>query len=249
MFDYWASDKMEFSAEDKRACFETAKTIVALCEKVRQGGILALEADIHSTDNAFLKMALQLIVDGVHHDEIKKMLENLIISGNYRGKELFNRILIMDGMLALQRGYNPAFVREAILASRFGEDLIPEYNKYLENNEIKINVEEKFWEKVRNGQNPDNKGEFETIGRFDDFAIQILLRETAVRDLVAAFEGASENVVRRVLDNMSKRNADMTMNSCLAARNIRKEDITEAQKRIWDKVREMEESGQIVISK
>ena len=249
MFDYWVSGRMEFSAEDKRACFETAKTVFTMCEKVRKGGILALEEDIETMDSAFLKTATQMIVDGIHEIEFREILENWIISGNYRGKELFNRLLIMNGMIALQRGNNPTFIRESTLASLFGEDLMPEYNEYINNNEVKINVEEKFWEKIRSGQNPESTGEFEKIGNFDNFAIQILAREIYSHDLLVAFQGSSEKVVRRFLENMSKRNAEQIMESFAVARKFRERDVEESQNIIWRKVMELEKSGQIVVAK
>ena len=249
MFDYWVSDKMEFSAEDKRACFETAKTVVAMADKVRKGGILALEEDIESMDSAFLKAATLMTVDGIHHDELKKVLENWIISGNYRGKELFNRILIMDGMLALQQGCNPTFIRESSLGSLFGEDLTREYTEYMKTNEVKINVEEKFWEKIRGEQSSESLGEFEKIGKFDDMAMQILIREINSYDIIVAFQGLPENIVRRFLDDMSRRSAEHIMNSCVMGRTFRQVEVDEARKRIWDKVMELEKSGQIRLPK
>ena len=132
LFDYWVSRRMEFTTEEKRECLETAKTIIDLAQKVRNGGIMALETEIDAVSDILLKKALRLIIDGIQEDEIRGILQTWIIAGNYRGRRLFKRLLILDGMMALQRGNAPEFIRNATLASHFGEVMLPEYNKYFE---------------------------------------------------------------------------------------------------------------------
>ena len=127
MFDYWVSDRMDFTTEDKRECFETAKIIVDLAEKVRESGLLALEREIDKMPDILLKKAIKLVVDGIFEEETRKILHNWIIAGNYRGRRLFKRLLITEGILAIQRGCSPGFIRDDTLASYFGENMLPEY--------------------------------------------------------------------------------------------------------------------------
>jgi flagellar motor component MotA len=107
-----------------------------LCEGVRQGGILSLED--YPVDSTFLKTAIMLIVDGVHELEVKQIMQNWIISGNYRGRMLLKRILIMEGVIAIQQGSNPDYVYD-LLASYFGEDFYPKYIEYCNDNGIAPN--------------------------------------------------------------------------------------------------------------
>lgn len=131
MFDFWVSSRMEFSIEGKRACFDIVKTIARLAEKANQGGIQTLKSELEATDNKFFKAAIRLLVDGITPEDTRKILQNYIIVGNYRGRALFGRILAMEGIIAIQRGFSPKFILEELLASYFGEDFLPEYNEFL----------------------------------------------------------------------------------------------------------------------
>jgi len=125
MFDYWVSSRMEFSNEGKRTCFETAKLMINLAVRVRAGGLLALEDESHK--DKFLAIAVKLIVGGVHDEEtVRRTMQNWIIAGNYRGRALLKRILIMEGIVYILHGYSAKIISEE-LASYFGEDLLPEY--------------------------------------------------------------------------------------------------------------------------
>jgi len=254
MFDYWVSDKMEFSARDKRECFDTVKMIVSLGEKVRKYGILELENEIPATDSILLKAAIRLIVDGVYADDIRKILQNYIVAGNYRGGELLNRILIMEGMLAVQQGSNPKFIREELLASYFGEDFMPEYMEHFGFSEKapreKITMDE-FLEKLRETQYFKLDG-IEIYEEFDDYAIQILIREISRLDLARVFKGSPENIIKKFVGNMSERNAEDVMRSCISMPDVwdfSKDACAAAQNRIWDTVKALEKSGQIRITK
>lgn len=127
LFDFWVSSRMELSFEGRRVCLETVRTIAELAEKAGKNGISALEDEMEALDNIFFKTAVRLLVDGMREDEIRKILQNYIITGNFRGRELFRRILIMEGILAIQHGYNSRFIVYELLASYFGEEFLPEY--------------------------------------------------------------------------------------------------------------------------
>lgn len=90
---------------------------------------------------------------------------------------------------------------------------------------------------------------FEDIASLDDLAMQILVREIDTKDLVAALKNANDDLKGVFFKNMSKRNAEQVQEDIEYARNIRARDIEAAQQRIVAKVRELEESGQIVVSR
>jgi len=58
---------------DQRAA---ATQMVALAEKARRDGLLALEDDINSVDDPFTKKGLQLVVDGVESDLVVAILQS-----------------------------------------------------------------------------------------------------------------------------------------------------------------------------
>lgn len=252
MFDYWVSSRLEFTTEDKRACLETAKTIVDLSHKVRKGGILALEEEIGAMPDMLLKAATQLIVDGVREDQLVGALQNWIVSGNYRGRRLFKRLLILEGMTALHQGVSPPFISEYLLASYFGENLWTEYMDYMKYKAGYAYREpvalDQFCEKMKERQNFELDGMkiFESI---DNFAMQMIIRNIDRSDMTAVFFGSPETVIRKFLKNMSKKSADALMDRTLDMGNFRTADIQGAQERILNKLSELEDIGMIVIER
>jgi chemotaxis protein MotA len=56
------------------------KEIVELSNIARKDGLLALEDPVEKLDNKFLKKGLEMVVDGVEPDEVRKIMENEITS-------------------------------------------------------------------------------------------------------------------------------------------------------------------------
>lgn len=57
---------------------KTIKTIVELSNLARRDGLLALESSVQSLEDPYLKMGLEMVVDGVDPEQIKETLENEI---------------------------------------------------------------------------------------------------------------------------------------------------------------------------
>lgn len=90
---------------------------------------------------------------------------------------------------------------------------------------------------------------FEDIIQLDDRAIQQVLREVNSQDLVLALKGAREEVEQKILRNMSKRAADMLKEDIEFMGPVRLRDVEEAQQRIVNVIRKLEESGEIIIAR
>jgi chemotaxis protein MotA len=56
----------------------TVDTVVRLAERARREGLLALESEIKSVDDAFLRDGLQSAVDGADPDELREILDGKI---------------------------------------------------------------------------------------------------------------------------------------------------------------------------
>lgn len=65
---------------------EIIKLLVELARKARREGILALEADVAGIENRFLKMGMQLIIDGTPSELVKEVLETEIVAMQERHK-------------------------------------------------------------------------------------------------------------------------------------------------------------------
>jgi len=89
---------------------------------------------------------------------------------------------------------------------------------------------------------------FEDLVKLEERAIQQVLREADQKDLVLALRGAPEEVTEIVTANMSERGAAMLKEEMEIQQPQRKRAIDEAQSRIVEVVRRLEEAGSIVIA-
>ncbi len=90
---------------------------------------------------------------------------------------------------------------------------------------------------------------FEDILLLDDRSIQRVLREVENSDLGLALKGATENVQNAIFNNLSKRLAAMIKEDMDFMGPVRMKDVEEAQQKIVNVIRKLEDAGEIVISR
>ena len=90
---------------------------------------------------------------------------------------------------------------------------------------------------------------FEDILLLDDRAIQRVLRDVENNDLSVALKNANEEVKNAIFNNVSKRLAVMIKEDMDFMGPVRMKDVEEAQQKIVNIIRKLEDSGEIVISR
>lgn len=90
---------------------------------------------------------------------------------------------------------------------------------------------------------------FEDILLLDDRAIQRVLRDVDNSDLAIALKGANEQVQNAIFNNLSKRLASMIKEDMDFMGPVRMKDVEEAQQKIVNIIRKLEDSAEIVISR
>ena len=90
---------------------------------------------------------------------------------------------------------------------------------------------------------------FEDILSLDDRSIQRVLRDVDNSDLALALKGATEEVQNVILNNLSKRLAVMIKEDMEYMGPVRMKDVEEAQQKIVNIIRKLEDSGEIVIAR
>ncbi|MBM7854210.1 flagellar motor switch protein FliG [Desulfohalotomaculum tongense] len=90
---------------------------------------------------------------------------------------------------------------------------------------------------------------FEDIVKLHDVSIQKVLREVDTKDLALAMRGANSEVNERIFKNMSKRASEMLREEIDYMGPVRLRDVEQAQQKIVNVIRKLEESGEIVISR
>ena len=90
---------------------------------------------------------------------------------------------------------------------------------------------------------------FEDIITMDDRSVQRFVRDCDPRDLVLALKTANEEVSKKLLNNMSTRMAQNIRDDLEITTNVKLKDVEDAQQRIVDIIRQLEEKNEIVIAK
>lgn len=90
---------------------------------------------------------------------------------------------------------------------------------------------------------------FENILDMDDRSIQRFVRDLDTKDVVFALKNASEDMKAAFFNNMSKRMADTVRGDLEITSNVRLKDVEEAQQRIVNVIRRLEEQGEVIIKK
>jgi len=90
---------------------------------------------------------------------------------------------------------------------------------------------------------------FEDTVLLTDRAVQLVLRQVETHDLALALKTASEEVENIIKGNMSQRAAEMLEEDIEFMGPVRIREVEDAQQRIVNIIRELEESGEIVIAR
>lgn len=89
---------------------------------------------------------------------------------------------------------------------------------------------------------------FENMLNLDDRTTQRIMRDLDSKDLILAMKGASEELRRLILRNMSKRAAELLQEDLAIMGPVRLRDVEEAQQRIVAVIRRLEAAEEIMIS-
>lgn len=90
---------------------------------------------------------------------------------------------------------------------------------------------------------------FEDIVQLDDRSLQMVLREVDTKDLSLALKATQGEVADKIYKNMSKRAADMLREEIEFMGPVKIRDVEEAQQKVVNVIRTLEEKGEIVISR
>lgn len=90
---------------------------------------------------------------------------------------------------------------------------------------------------------------FEDILSLDDRSVQRVLREVDNNELAVALKGSNEEVQNLIFSNLSKRLATMIKEDMDFMGPVRLKDVEEAQQKIVNIIRKLEDSAEIIISR
>ena len=187
---------------------ELAAGMVDLATKGRRNGLLALMQEAEENSSFLLRKGLQLILDGVKPDIVREILEFHIVAGNYSGKELLERCLILEGVLAIQSSVHPKIVKE-LMMSFLGEDGQKVFEAEFDQKDDK--EFKAFLKKIKDTHPPSAPASKldNAISKMSSHEIQLFLKEINTTDLASAIKGLGGKTQLKILSSMPKRAASM----------------------------------------
>jgi len=90
---------------------------------------------------------------------------------------------------------------------------------------------------------------FDDIMLLDNKAIQQVMKDIDAKDTTLALKGASEQVKNKILSNMSSRARQMIMEDMEIMGPVRLKSTEEAQQKIVNAIRRLEETGEIIVAR
>jgi len=90
---------------------------------------------------------------------------------------------------------------------------------------------------------------FEDIVMLDDRGLQLVLREVETKELSLALKATNPEVAEKIYKNMSKRAGDMLREEIEYMGPVKIRDVEEAQQKIVNVIRKLEDKGDIVVSR
>ena len=90
---------------------------------------------------------------------------------------------------------------------------------------------------------------FEDILTMNDRSIQRFIRDCDMKDVVYALKNANQELLQLFFSNMSTRMAETVQSDLEVTVNVRLRDVEEAQQRIVNIIRKLDEEGELVIGK
>ena len=239
-FDDLIFSKFDFSGVHKKELIPLIEELILYSEKARKEGLLSLEDDLPLLKDPFLKMGLQLVIDGTDPELVEEILERVIFFSKPSVKRVLEYCIIRTGVLGIQSGNNPHVLHHQLYAY-IGIEFIEEYMSHVDSlpmvRELVVN---------HNFIPLDISIEFNYLfTNMDDLSIQRMLREIDIAVLVYALSNASLECESKILKNISSRAAYMlTEDRQLISVSI--EDCIENQKMVLELYERLVEMGEII---
>jgi FliG C-terminal domain len=203
-YDWRFSQKSKCSNQEKRECLSLVSELIALSKVARRNGLLSLVPYAEENASFLLRKGLQLVVDGVNPQVTREVLESYILSGDYSGKELLERCIVLEGVAAIQKGLHPKVAKEFLL-SFLGEESYTIFEK--EFDDLNRNTLEMYLQKLEDTTANKESGLDTIILKLNNDEIEKFLMEINTGDLAKALKSLGGKAQIRLFNNLSQKAA------------------------------------------
>jgi hypothetical protein len=206
-YNWRFSQKSKCGDEQKRECLKLVSELIDLSKVARRNGLLSLVPYTEKSTSFLLRKGLQLVVDGVNPQVTREVLESYILSGDYSGKELLERCIILEGVAAIQKGLHPKVAKEFLL-SFLGEESYAIFEKEFEDGQK--DTLGMYLQRIEDVPASSSKASQldQIILKLNNDEIEKFLMEINTGDLAKAMKGLSGQAQIRLFNNLSQKAAN-----------------------------------------
>lgn len=243
-YDAEFCQQFRVSEEEKEQCFARISEILALATKGRNFGLLSLGKEAEESSSFLLRKGLQLALDGVKSHTARTIMELYIHTGDYTGKELLERCIILEGVIGILDGMHPKLLKELLL-SFLGETGHTIFKEEFETGEKqKLLSYLKKIEKKSAARNSSAKlGNI--IAKLDGKAIKRFLQIIHIDDLAKTVKDMDGKAQIKIFDHLPERGALMLLEAIEQMHSIEHHEIVEAQSKFVAIMSELKDQGRI----
>jgi hypothetical protein len=247
------TDRIRCRSREKEESIELVERILRYSVIYNDEGTNSLADELKFIDNSFLKLGLEFVIEETDPEDVRSILSRHILSGDYHGKEFLQKMIVMEGISAIQYKYSPYIITELLL-SLFGEDyIIDNKEENFSQNLVDFIVKfTKFTIEFKKADTPDiekiaiNPKEFRTILKCDTKSIQKIAREVDNIFIVRAIKNLELGFKRIFYESIGERSAKILFKNEMDS-NFTPEEELEARSRILFILNKLIQSGEVVI--
>ena len=243
-YDAEFCQQIRVSEDIKRQCLALVSEILFLATKARNYGLLSLGKEAEESDSFLLRKGLQLALDGVKSQTARTILELYIFTGDYTGKDLLERCLILEGVMGILEGAHPKLLRE-ILLSFLGESGHSLYKEEFEARERE--KLESYLKKIEEQPAASNSSAKlgNIIAKLNGKAIKQFLQVINIDDLAKAIKGMDGKVQIKLFNHLPERGASLLLESVEKIDSIEPHETLEAQNKVVAIISGLKDQGRI----
>lgn len=247
MRDFLIKLDCHFLDNEKEQCKPLIHKLVELSNMARSKGLVALEIEMASEQDLFLKTAVSLIIDGTDSELVKQILQNLILADRHSGYKLLSRLLVIEGILALQQGEHPRIIALK-LYSMLGEKYLFMADNTVSAAHEKISAISQFIRSIKDNPALAESSQFEnTILKMHERAIYVVLYDENESTIVTALHGCGIAVIHKVLTSLSMNAGLRVAKNWEALKPLRKDAVQYCQQIILKKIDTLKMEGRIIV--
>jgi hypothetical protein len=236
--------QIRVSEDVKRQCLGLVSEILQLATKARNYGLLSLGKEAEESPSFLLRKGLQLALDGVKSNTARLVLELYILTGDYTGKDLLERCIILEGVIGILEGVHPKLLKEVLLAF-LGESehvMLKEEFEARERQKLESHLK-KIIKKPAASDSSAKLGKI--IAGLNHKKLKGFLQTINIEDLAKAIKNMEGKVQIKLFNHLPERSSASLLEALERVDTIEHHEIREAQHKVVAILTELKDQGRI----